>query len=282
MGVKQHDGAISITATAYIDACIQRFGLQNASPVRVPMMQRLEPRQEQEARAPVKQYQEMVGSALWIARLCRPDILFAVHELCAHSTNPSYTHLNAAKRVFQYLMATREFGVMIPKAAPMQLEINCDADFIRLGERKPTSGILVMMGGVPLNWVCKSQNSVACSSFEAELSAAFEATREAVAWKELLEETRLLHAGPINIKEDNRAVTLFSNHGDNNEKLKHLPVKYFYIKECVREGRVRIVPISTKENIADLLTKPLLARQFESFREALKVVDCSNDSMLGV
>jgi hypothetical protein len=275
MGVKDHGDSISITASAYIETCLQRFNLQSAMPVRTPITERLEPRQEDENKAPVKIYQEMVGSALWIARLCRPDVQFAVHELCAHTTNPSEKHLNAAIRVFQYLLATKEFGLKIPKRSQMELSLFCDADFHRVGNRKPTSGILVMMGGVPLHWLAKSQTLVACSSFEAELSSAFEATREAVSWKMMLEEIRVLHQGPVEIHEDNQAVVFFSSRSDSNEKLKHLPQKYHYIKECVQEGKVRLVSVSTKANLADLLTKPLVANQLESLREALHIQDCS-------
>jgi hypothetical protein len=83
-----------------------------------------------------------------------------------------------------------------------------DCGSLRMGERKPTSGVVVVFGGVPINWSSKAQTSVACSSFEAELAAAFDATRESVAWKSLLEECRLYHSGPIELKEDNRSVVL--------------------------------------------------------------------------
>jgi hypothetical protein len=273
MAVRDHGDTVSISATAYIDSCLERFGLQSEPFVRVPIIERLLP-EDSEPRAPVRRYQELIGSILWIARLCRPDVSFACHELCLHTSNPSVRHMKAAQRVFQYLRTTKHHGLVIPKRAALDLMVHCDADFHRVGARKPTSGIIVSMGKIPVDWKSKTQTHVACSTYESELAAAFEATREAVAWKMFLQELQLCHGGPVDIREDNQAVTYFAGHTDTDEKMKHLPVKYHYIKEQQREGQIRLVPISSKLNIADVMTKPLPSSQFELLRDGLCVRSC--------
>jgi hypothetical protein len=279
MTVTHHEKTIGISAGAYIDGCMNRFGLQHDPFVRVPITARLNPRQEQEPRAPKKLYQAMVGSILWLARLCRPDIAFASHELCRHTSEPGATHLKAAQRVMQYLRATRDYGLVIPKNAALELSVHCDADFHRVGSRKPTTGIIVSLGTVPIDWRVKTQTRVACSTFESEVTAAFGASRKAITWKRFLQELQLCHGGPVPIYEDNQAVTYYASHTSTEEKMEHLPAQYHFIKECQREGQIRLTPIASRENIADVLTKPLPASQFEQFREALHVHRCERESV---
>ena len=274
MKIQDSDNRIFISCPSYIDSCIMRFGIQPSKPIPIPSKGRLTSREEHETKGDVPTMQAMTGALLWISRVCRPDISFAVHELCKHTANPSEQHILAAEQILCYLKGTSTYGLSIKKKMPMDLSAYCDADYNKTGERKPTSGMVVIMNGVPVQWTVKSQTQVATSTFEAELTSCFEATREIVYWKALLEELRVLHTGPIEIKEDNRAVISFATHGDNNEKLKHLPTKYHYVKQCVREGKVRLTSIPTESNLSDILTKPLMVKEFVKFRELLQVLDC--------
>ena len=56
-------------------------------------------------------YLSVVGSLLHIANCVRCDISFAVGVLARHSNSPGRAHVQAAKRVLQYLYATRSHGI---------------------------------------------------------------------------------------------------------------------------------------------------------------------------
>ena len=73
--------------------------------------------------------------------------------------------------------------------------------------------------------------------------------------------------------EDNNACISIANNATSNSKIKHVDVKYHYIRHKVLDGTVKLVKIPTDENIADIFTKPLAKPKFEYFQNALGVRD---------
>jgi len=60
----------------------------------------------------IQQYQSIVGSLNYLAQACRPDICYAVNQLCRYASNPSLAHLTAAKHVLRYLKGTSDIGLV--------------------------------------------------------------------------------------------------------------------------------------------------------------------------
>jgi hypothetical protein len=50
-----------------------------------------------------------------------------------------------------------------------------------------------------------------------------------------------------------------------HERIKHIDVKYHYIREVIAEGRLKIPKISTHDNPADMMTKHVLVAKFEFY-----------------
>ena len=57
-----------------------------------------------------------------------------------------------------------------------------------------------------------------------------------------------------------------------HDKLKHIEVEYHYIRDIVHKGVVKLQYVATDDQIADVLTKPLVGVKFEYFREKLGVI----------
>ena len=57
-----------------------------------------------------------------------------------------------------------------------------------------------------------------------------------------------------------------------HNKLKHIDIKYHYIRDMVQRGVVKLQYIVIEEQIDDVLTKPLVRVKFEYFREKLGVL----------
>ena len=57
-----------------------------------------------------------------------------------------------------------------------------------------------------------------------------------------------------------------------HNNLKHIEIKYHYIRDMVQRGAVKLQYIAMDEHIANVLTKPLARVKFEYFRENLGVV----------
>ena len=57
-----------------------------------------------------------------------------------------------------------------------------------------------------------------------------------------------------------------------HDKSKHIEIRYFYIRDMVQRGAIKLEYISTEDQIADILTKPLSRVKFEHFRDKLGIV----------
>ena len=58
-----------------------------------------------------QQYQELVGSFIFIMNTCRPDISYSVSQLCRRIANPSKEDWTAAMNVLHYLHGTPTLGI---------------------------------------------------------------------------------------------------------------------------------------------------------------------------
>ena len=51
-----------------------------------------------------------------------------------------------------------------------------------------------------------------------------------------------------------------------------IEIRYFYIQDMMQKGAIKLQCVSTNEQVADVLTKPLSQVKFENFRDKLGVV----------
>ncbi|GJU80927.1 retrovirus-related pol polyprotein from transposon TNT 1-94 [Tanacetum coccineum] len=82
---------------------------------------------------------------------------------------PTEKHLNAVKRIFQYIKGTVHRGLWYPKDSSIALTAFADADHAGCQDtRRSTFGSMQLLGDRLVSWSSKRQKSVAISSTEAE------------------------------------------------------------------------------------------------------------------
>jgi hypothetical protein len=57
-----------------------------------------------------------------------------------------------------------------------------------------------------------------------------------------------------------------------HDRSKHIEIKYQYIMDMVQRGAVRLQYMTSEEQVADMLTKPLSRMKFKHFSDKLGVV----------
>jgi hypothetical protein len=105
--------------------------------------------------ANASQFQSIAG-ALQYLTFTRPDIAYAVQQICLHMHDSREPHLMAMKRILRYLRGTPDFGSLLRRLSSSDLVIYTDADWADCPDtRRSTSGYAVFVGDNLVSWSTK-------------------------------------------------------------------------------------------------------------------------------
>nr|GEV00296.1 uncharacterized mitochondrial protein AtMg00810-like [Tanacetum cinerariifolium] len=91
-------------------------------------------------------YRGMIGSLMYLTT-CRPDLSYAICLCARYQAKPTEKHLQAVKRIFQYLNETINMGLWYSKDSDMLLTAYADADHAGCQDtRRSTSGSAQFLG----------------------------------------------------------------------------------------------------------------------------------------
>lgn len=176
---------------------------------------------------------------------------------------PTDAHWSAVKRVLRYLVGTQSHGIFIRSDTPITLHGFSDADWARdTDDFVSTNAYVIYLGGSPISWSSKKQG-VARSSTEAEYRAVANAASE-IRWiRSLLTELDIPIPMPPVIFCDNVGATHLSANPIFHSRMKHLALDFHFIRDNVQAGLLCVTHVSTRDQLADPLTKPLPRPQFQ-------------------
>ena len=111
--IDQRADSLIISQKQYVNAILQKYGMEEANPVSTPMDSNisLEPNKESGEANRSNAYASLIGSLQYLATATRPDIAYAVNRLAAYTANPSFTHYGIAKGVLRYVKGTKDYGM---------------------------------------------------------------------------------------------------------------------------------------------------------------------------
>ena len=124
-------------------------------------------------------------------------------------------------------------------------------------------------------WLSKKQSSISLSTIEAEYIAAATYCTQILWMVQSLADLEVKYDVPIPIHCDNTSAISVSKNPILHSKMKHIPIKYHFLREQVANQAVQLSYISSKEQTADIFTKPLPTAQFEYLRQKLGVQSMS-------
>jgi len=276
------DGSVSLSQKYDVLSTIQDMpGIAEMRPVDSPMesnfttMARKSEATEDNQPDLTFPYREAIGSALWYARRNFPTTLSAVTILAAHVSNPTRYHVKALKRVFKYLHCHAEDTITIVRdpnfdRANIQLTVFTDADWAADPlHRRSMSGYFIFMNHNLISSACKYHVTQCMSSMEAEYMGATFASMEMLFIYHLIGEfeEKIKIALPIPIFGDNTAALNFAEEQSINTKTKHIDLRHHFLKSLIDDDVTSMNYVCTKENLADILTKPLSIIDFQKFSE---------------
>jgi hypothetical protein len=83
---------------------------------------------------------------------------------------------------------------------------------------------------------------------------------------------------PTKVYEDNQGCIQLSKNAIQNKRSKHIEVKYFYIRDQVKDDKVILEYIPTAEQTADILTKPIKNELFYKFKGQMGISPWPNSN----
>ena len=116
-----------------------------------------------------------------------------------------------------------------------------------------------------ISWFSRKQSSVSLIMVEAEYIAACSASCESIWLRKLMSGLFNLDLDTTVILCDNQSCIKMTENLVFHDKSKHIEIQYFYIRDMIQKGAIELQYVSTDEQVADVLTKPLSRVKFEYF-----------------
>lgn len=275
--VLQTSHGIHISQAKYALEVLKRFGMDKCNAVCNPMVPGSKIDMDDGGeRVDETFYKQIIGSLMYITTT-RPDLQFAVSLLSRFMSKPTQLHLMAAKRVLRYLSGTMDFGIWYKRGGTGEVLVYTDSDFAGdVDSRKSTSGYVFLMDEAAVAWSSKKQPIVTLSTTEAEYVAASVCACQAIWFKRILEELGYDVEGSTVILCDNTSTIKLSKNPVFHGRCKHIGVRFHFLRDLVNEGAIRLEHCGSREQVADIFTKPLKREVFESLRSKLGICSAAD------
>ncbi|XP_022895332.1 uncharacterized protein LOC111409522 [Olea europaea var. sylvestris] len=137
-------------------------------------------------------------------------------------------------------------------------------------DRKSTSGGCFYMDSNLVAWLSKKQNFISLSTAEAEYIAVGSCCTQLLWMKQVLSDYGI-NQGTMTVFCDNTSAINISKNPIQHSRTKHIYIRHHFIRELVETHVVSLDHVSTDNQLADLLTKPLDEMRFESLRTAIEI-----------
>lgn len=213
---------------------------------------------EEETSPPVANpslYRSLAG-ALQYLTFTRPDISFAVQQVCLFMHDPREHHFTALKRFLRYIKGTVSQGLQLQKSSITDLVAYSDADWDGCpNTRCSTSGYCVFLGDSLISWSSKLQHTTSRSSAEAEYRGVANAVAETTWLRDLLFELDCPLSKATLVYYDNISVVYLASNSVKHQRTKHVEIDIHFVHEKVSLGQVRVLHVPSAMQYADIFTK---------------------------
>jgi hypothetical protein len=255
----RQERSITLSQKGYIKKIIDKFApnvKKSANPCQ--MGHRLEPNPEKATPEDIHQYQQQIGSLMYLMTATRPDLAYPIGLLARFMSNPSAMHQRALNRIWQYIAYSANFQLTYkPDSSSDILSGYCDSDWGGdFGTRKSTTGYIFLYKNSPISWSSKLQKTVALSSCEAEYMALKEAIKEQIYLKSLFSQIPILKNQYSNrLYTDSQSAIELAKNPVHHNRTKHIDIQYHFVRQAYINGLSSLTYISTDNQLADALTK---------------------------
>ncbi|GAU36961.1 hypothetical protein TSUD_57390 [Trifolium subterraneum] len=256
----------------YASEVLKRFEMDNCNHAITPSEPRLQlSKGKEEDEMDPTQYRRLIGSLRYLCNT-KHDLAYSVGIVSRFMQKPKLSHLAAVKRILRYIRGTMDYGILFPstdKGKRCKLIAYTNSSWCGdIEDRKSTAGYVFLLGGAPIAWSSKKESVVALSSCEAEYIAASLCACQAIWLANLIEEIMGEDHGVVKMRIDNISAINLAKNPVAHGKSKHIEMRFHYLREQVRNGRICVEHCKSEDQIADIMTKAVQTEIFKRIRRA--------------
>lgn len=259
------------------DLIIEQLGLKEARSVAAPGVN---DQDWEELELPLNQkdhteFRRVAARANYLA-LDRPDIAYAVKEVCRGMAAPQVRHARQLKRIGRYLIGSPRMVWSYKWQQEEGITAYSDSDWAGCKRTaRSTTGGVILRGEHCLKAFSVTQRRVTLSSAEAELGAAVKVAAEVKGMEQLGEGLGVnfgKYAGRVFV-DSSAALGVVSRKG--NGKLRHVRVGQLWVQQLAEDEDLYFKKVKGENNPADLFTKHLPAAKIAELTSLLSL--CRTD-----
>ena len=178
-----------------------------------------------------RRYLSVTGAAMYLAQVCRYDILYTINQFASAISKPSKVHMGAAKHLLRYLAGSIDFSITY-KQGGFKLTAFSDANWgVNPDHGKSTSSCIIMLSNGPISFKVGIQGLTAQSIMEAELVAAALTMKEAVFCSNMMLELGFKEGfGSVPLYIDNTSARHVAGNRTYGPRAKHIALRYFFVQ----------------------------------------------------
>ena len=188
-------------------------------------------------------YQSVVDSLMYLMFETRSDIVFAMSQVSRFSSCSTDEHWTIVQRIFRYLKKNFNFDLIYNND---ELLIYTDANWTRDNDRKSIEEYFYKLEKVTVNWSKKRQNIIVLFNCETEYMTTFETIKKTLWMRRLLNEFDYQNFETMIIQVDNQNVIALIDNSMHHNKIKHIELKYYFIRKKIIEKFIKLIFVSTK------------------------------------
>jgi hypothetical protein len=271
----KHQGLVMLTQQTYIDAVVEKYGLDTLLPRSLPLKPGLKLQkqgEEEKGKEIFPEYGSLIGALLFLAVCTRPDVSFAVGMLSKFVSAPTRTHWETAINVVGYLKGTRDTGICLGKTTGREVVGYADSDWGNdIDDRMSISGGIIYWGTNVVSWFSRKQTMVSLSTAEAESHAMVDVSKEIIYVQRIVGEVMKFFGRedlliPLIYSDNQPAIDAVLN---GKGRTKHYDLRLKYLAFGISNNLFEIEKVATIEIVADVFTKVLRATRFKMLASAI-------------
>ena len=269
-------GKLKINMSKYVKDMIKSFPEDSTGHAKNPATSNLfEPSKGNKlSQEQAEAFHTAVAKGLFICKRGRPDIHTVIAVLCTRVQAPTTSEWEKLKHLMKFLNSTADDVLTLSAENLHVIKWYVDAAFaVHPDFKSHTGGAMTYGHGVPIS-MSRKQRLNTTSSTSSELVGADDLS-VMILWTKLFLEAQGYEIKENILYQDNKSTILLEKNGkrSSSKRTRALNIRYFFLTDQIQQGNLKVKYCPTDKMVADYLSKPLMGKQYETFRKTIMGMD---------